>query len=127
MVVEEFVLDGLDEVIVTSALKLFLREMEPPLIPYELYNVFLEAGQQAEEGISILIKENEAITIFEAEESGRHQFPSIKIALSLLPEVRARALELLCKHLALIARHSDVNLVRKVIFFSSSILKNLNP
>ena len=32
--------------IITGALKLFLRELPDPLIPFSLYNKFIEAGSE---------------------------------------------------------------------------------
>jgi len=73
---------------VAGAFKLYFREMNPPLIPYDLYDVFIHSQDFPEENVLIEKTRN---------------------AIAFLPPLNREVLELMSKHLYKISTNSAVN------------------
>jgi len=105
---DEIILKTDDPHIISSALKLYLREVDNPLITRELFNDFIAAAE---------MPENDAID-------------KIKILCEKLPNEHKWILIYLCSLLNEIRKKEEVNLMSLkniVIVFGPSIMKNPDP
>jgi Rho-type GTPase-activating protein 1/2 len=97
---------------VTSALKQYFRKLPTPLITYDVYEMFLEAGQ-AQGG----------------EKDKKKQAYQLRMAIAELPEHHRNCLEYLVQHLARVMKHERDNLMTPLnlsVVFAPTIMKPLS-
>ncbi|KAF2771978.1 RhoGAP-domain-containing protein [Teratosphaeria nubilosa] len=93
---------------VTSALKQYFRKLPTPLITFDVYEIFLEAGQTQD-------KEKQAY--------------NLRMAVAELPEHHRNCLEYLVQHLARVIAHERENLMTPLnlaVVFAPTIMRPLS-
>ena len=89
---------------------MYFREMVPPLIPFELYNTFLDSHRNPFHFIFH--------NISEYEEDLQKCINALRDAVDKLPALNKEILQMLCKHLCNVAKNSSKNLVTIPLFVS---------
>eukprot|EP01128_Nolandella_sp_AFSM9_P003400 TRINITY_DN1461_c0_g1_i1.p1 TRINITY_DN1461_c0_g1~~TRINITY_DN1461_c0_g1_i1.p1 ORF type:complete len:450 (+),score=85.29 TRINITY_DN1461_c0_g1_i1:174-1352(+) len=103
--------ENTDTHIMTGLLKLFVRELSEPLIPFPLYEVTIAAAVGAVSG------QEQAVDM-----------GALQRIVSLLPPPHRACLAVLCEHLKKISSHSDVNKMtvdNLAIVFAPNLLRPL--
>ena len=92
---------------VTSALKNYFRRLPVPLITFDVYDQFLEAGRK----LTYTFRFNYADSLVEMEDI-EAQSKALAAAINEIPKAHRDTLQFLVFHLSRVIQHQDENLVR---------------